>query len=77
MEVNATIDAVGLYCPVPIILATEKMRELKCGEVLEILCDDSDSLSDFPAWCKSTENKFLKVDRDGGIYKFYIMKLKE
>jgi len=29
MKVNATLDAVGLYCPVPVMLTTEKMKELK------------------------------------------------
>lgn len=77
METDATLDAVGLYCPVPVMLATEKIKELNKGEVLEILADDPDSLEDIPHWCKITGNRFLKITRENGIYKFYIQKASE
>ncbi|OIP36764.1 hypothetical protein AUJ95_09070 [Candidatus Desantisbacteria bacterium CG2_30_40_21] len=74
MKVNATLDAVGLYCPVPVMLTTEKMKELKKGDTLEILTDDPDSLEDIPNWCKIADHRFLKIARENGIYRFYLQK---
>lgn len=74
MEKYITLDTIGLYCPVPIMLTTEKIKELKSGEVLEVLSDDSDILEDMPAWCKKTGNKFLKFEKENGYYKLYVEK---
>lgn len=76
MRKDVTLDTIGLYCPVPIMLASEKMKELEIGDVLEILADDPDSLVDIPNWCKRTDNRFLKILRGNGIYKFYVQKQK-
>lgn len=73
-KVDASLDAVGLYCPAPIVLTTEKMHELEDGDVLEVLADDPEVLSDFPAWCKTTGHKFLKVEKENGIFKLYLQK---
>jgi len=77
MEADATLDAIGVYCPVPIMLTTEKMKELKKGQVLEVLADDPDILEDLPNWCKRTETKFLKLEKEDGFYKLYVRKESE
>ncbi len=74
MDADAILDAVGLYCPVPVMLITEKIKELNKGEIIEVLADDPDSLEDIPHWCKISGNKFLKIVRENGIYKFYVQK---
>lgn len=74
MKVDASLDAVGLYCPAPIMLTMDKLRELKSGDALEVLADDPEVLSDFPAWCKMTGNKFLKVEKGYGVFKLYLEK---
>ncbi|MEK9149242.1 MAG: sulfurtransferase TusA family protein [Candidatus Desantisbacteria bacterium] len=74
MNVDATLDTIGLYCPLPVMLATEKIKELAKGQILEVLADDPDSLEDIPHWCKTTGNKFLKVEKNEGNYRFYMRK---
>jgi len=77
MNADATLDAIGVYCPVPIMLTTEKMKELKKGQVLEVLADDMDILEDMPNWCKRSGSKFLKLEKEDGFYKLYVRKEKE
>ena len=74
MEFNvaATLDTVGMLCPIPVYLTNKKIKELQPGEVLEVLSDDEGILSDMPAWCKATGNEVLKSDRPEGKYRFYI-----
>lgn len=61
-----TLDCVGLYCPMPIVKTAQKMKEMKAGDVLEIIADDKGIKHDMPAWCKATGNECLSI-RDEGI----------
>ena len=40
MKADATLDCIGLYCPMPIAHTSHKLKEMKAGQVLEILADD-------------------------------------
>jgi tRNA 2-thiouridine synthesizing protein A len=77
MEADATLDCVGLYCPMPIIQTKAKMDELEIGQVLEVIADDKGIQSDMPAWCHSTGNEFLGFDEENGEYRVYVKKLKD
>lgn len=74
MKANATLDCVGLYCPMPIIQTVEKIREMAEGEVLEVIADDKGITSDMPAWCKSTGHEFLGIEERNGSYHVYVRK---
>ena len=74
MKADATLDCTGLYCPMPIIETTDKMRELETGQVLEVLADDKGIKTDMPAWCESTGNEFLGTEEEDGDYKVYVKK---
>ena len=74
MEADATLDTIGLYCPVPVMLTTEKIKELAKGQILEVLADDPDILEDLPNWCKRNGSKFLKLEKEDGFYKIYVRK---
>lgn len=74
MNADAILDAIDMYCPVPALLTTEKMKELKSGDILVILANDPDILEDIPNWCKRSGNRFLKIEKENEIYKLYVQK---
>ncbi len=74
---DVTLDCFGLTCPMPIYNASQKMKELKLGEVLEVLATDSGIVADMPDWCKRTGNEFIGAVEEDGEYKVYIRKLAE
>ena len=74
MKADKTLDCVGLYCPMPIVKTAEKIKEMKAGEVLEIVADDKGIKQDMPAWCQSTGNECLGIEEAGGEYKVYVKK---
>ena len=76
MKADATLDCVGLYCPMPIYNAASKLKELKPGQVLEVLASDEGIKADAPAWCQATGNELLGIEEEGGEYKVYIKKSK-
>jgi tRNA 2-thiouridine synthesizing protein A len=77
MKADATLDCTGLYCPMPIIETTDKIREMEIGQILEVLADDKGIKTDMPAWCESTGNELLGIEKEGGEYKVYVRKLVE
>jgi len=74
MEADATLDCVGLYCPMPIAQTAKKLSDMGEGQVLEVLADDEGIKEDMPAWCNITGNEFLGIEEDGREYKVYVRK---
>jgi len=74
MKSNAELDCLGLYCPMPIVKTVEKMKDLKPGEVLEILADDDGIKSDMPAWCQATGNELIAIEEENGKFRIFIRK---
>lgn len=77
MKADATLDCIGLYCPMPIYNTAKKLKELKPGQVLEVLADDEGIKEDIPAWCRSTGNELLGIEEEKGQYKAYVRKAKK
>ena len=74
MKADKSLDCVGLYCPMPIVKTSEKIKELKPGEVLEVIADDKGIKQDMPAGCQATGHEFLGVDDAEGEIKVYVKK---
>ncbi len=74
MKADQSLDCVGLYCPMPIVKTAEKIKELKAGEVLEVVADDKGITKDMPAWCRATGHEFLGTEEKGGEIKVYVKK---
>jgi len=74
MEADVTLDTFGLLCPMPIIKTAQKMKELKVGEVLEVLATDPGIREDMPAWCRATGNEYLGLEEREGEYRVYVRK---
>ncbi len=77
MKSDVTLDCYGLVCPMPIVLTSKKIKEMKTNEVLEVLSTDPGIEADMPAWCRVTGQEFLGTERDGEVVKVYIRKIKE
>ena len=71
-EVNARLDARGLFCPMPILKASQMLETLKSGERLEVLADDPAAPSDFVAFAKRTGNPLTEQSEDAGTYRFVL-----
>ncbi len=74
MKADQSLDCIGLYCPIPIVKTAELIKQLKIGEVLEIVADDEGIKEDMPAWCEATGHEFLGVEEKDGEIKTYVKK---
>ncbi|MFC1915725.1 sulfurtransferase TusA family protein [Chloroflexota bacterium] len=74
MKADQSLDCIGLYCPMPIVKTAEKFKELKTGEVLEVVADDKGIKQDMPAWCQATGNECLGMEEEGEEIKVFVKK---
>ena len=71
-----TLDTKGLKCPMPVVKTSKEIKNIAVGGVLEVLATDPGSIADITAWAKSTGNELLKAEREEGIFKFYLRRVK-
>jgi len=76
MTIDVTLDTLGLFCPIPVILTSKKMKQMTLDQTLEVLSDDEGIKKDMPAWCKNSGNEFLEMTQEGRIFKLYVRKKK-
>lgn len=74
MKANATLDAKGLSCPMPVVKARLEIDKLGAGDVLEVLATDPGSVSDFENFAKMTGHELLESNEDAGVYRYLIRK---
>jgi tRNA 2-thiouridine synthesizing protein A len=72
--VALTLDLKGLSCPLPIVKTAKAIKELKSGDLVEVLATDPGSVPDFAAWSRSTGNELVDHTHEGEIYRFVIRK---
>ncbi len=74
MKADQSLDCMGLYCPMPIVKTAQKIKDLKTGQVLEVVADDIGIKADMPAWTEATGHKFLGIEEADGEIKVYVKK---
>lgn len=74
IETDHRLNTLGLYCPIPVILTSKKMKELQQGEILEILSDDDGIKKDMPVWCKNSGNELLDLVQEEEVITMYVRK---
>lgn len=72
LEINTTVDARGLSCPMPIVRTALAAKPLPAGALIEVLATDPGSQRDFVAWSRSTGNELVEQTAEGSVYRFVI-----
>jgi len=71
---DEVLDTVGLFCPVPILRTSERIRRMPSGGILEIRSDDRVILIDLPAWCRSHGHDYLGSRQAAGAWRLFVRK---
>ncbi|MEO0106369.1 MAG: sulfurtransferase TusA family protein [candidate division WOR-3 bacterium] len=75
-NITKTLDARGLSCPMPIVKLSQAIKEMKIGEIIEVVASDPSFVPDVEAWCRKTEQKLLEIKEGTDEIKAYIQKIK-
>ncbi len=73
---NKILDARGLQCPMPVVKTSQEIKSIAVGEILQVLATDPGSMADISAWCKSTGNTLLSMEKGDGVFTFTIRREK-
>ena len=72
---DATLDATGLLCPLPVLKARRALKPLAPGAVLEVLATDPGAVRDFEHFCRTTGCELLEATAaPDGVLRFLLKK---
>jgi len=69
-----TLDAKGLVCPLPVLRANKAIKELRGGDVLEVLVTDPGAPKDLEIFCENTGHQLLDSREEDGFFAITIRK---
>ena len=73
-EYNEKFDATGLSCPMPILRSKKVLMRLNNGDVLYVISTDPDSVRDFEAFCRRSDNVLVDSSESGGKFHYFVQK---
>ena len=73
-EADHILDATGLFCPEPVMLLHNKIRDIAVGEVLQVLATDPSTQRDIPKFCTFLGHELLEADEFEGSYRYLLRK---
>lgn len=65
MSERFELDARRLLCPMPVIRAQDRIRDLATGDRLVVHCTDPGALNDIPAWCRINGHTVVETRTEG------------
>ncbi len=71
-----SVDARGLYCPMPVLKTREIFDSMNIGDTLQVIADDPAAESDLQNWARFTGQKVISVQRRGSEICFSIEKVR-
>ena len=71
------LDATGLFCPEPVMLLHNKIRDIAVGETLQVLATDPSTERDIPKFCLFLGHELLEQDTFEGQYRYVVRKQEE
>lgn len=72
----AVLDLKGLLCPMPIVKMAKAIREVEVGQTMEAIATDPGVMADVPAWCRSTNNELVSLEKVEKEFHFVIRRTK-
>jgi tRNA 2-thiouridine synthesizing protein A len=73
-EVSKVVDAKGLACPMPVLLARKGIDEIESGQVMLVESTDAVSKSDIPSWTRDMGHELMTSETEGPIFTYTIRK---
>jgi tRNA 2-thiouridine synthesizing protein A len=67
-----TLDLEGLLCPMPVIKIAKAIKEVQPGEIIEAFATDPGVMADIPAWCRSTGNELVVLEKRDKQFRFVV-----
>lgn len=73
-SIDHKLDTSGLYCPEPVMLLHNKVRDMQPGESVEVIATDPSTQRDIPKFCGFLGHQLLSQEQRGDQYVYLIRK---
>ena len=77
VKITHHLDAKGLFCPEPVMMLHNMIRDMQIGDVVEIQATDPSTKRDFLKFCNFLDQEMLASEEIDGVYRFLICKQSE
>lgn len=71
---DLVLDAVGLFCPEPVMMMHSKIRDIESGQILQVLATDPSTQRDIPKFCMFLGHELLSEEQVDGQFHYLIRK---
>jgi tRNA 2-thiouridine synthesizing protein A len=68
------LDTCGLFCPEPVMLLHNKVRDIGSGELLQVIATDPSTQRDIPKFCNFLGHELVEQRADDNCYYYLIRK---
>ena len=68
--VTMRLDLLGFLCPIPVHETRRVLRECEHGDMIEVICDDPETLHGIPALCDRLGVVLEEVEEKSGEFRF-------
>jgi len=68
------LDTCGLFCPEPVMLLHNKVRDIGSGELLQVIATDPSTQRDIPKFCNFLGHELVEERADDNRYYYLIRK---
>jgi tRNA 2-thiouridine synthesizing protein A len=76
LKASTSLDLKGLLCPIPVVRISQGVKQVAVGEVVEAFATDPGVLADIPAWCRTSGNELMKMERFEKGFRFLVRRAK-
>ena len=75
LNVPLTLNASGLFCPEPVMLLHNKIRDIDAGQLLKLVATDPSTSRDVPNFCHFLGHELLESTEEDGSFVYLIRKV--
>lgn len=69
---DTLLDTSGLYCPEPIMLMHNKVRDMHSGQILKVVATDPATTRDVPKFCQFLGHELIQQSESADGYAYFI-----
>lgn len=74
MTDDHVLDARGLFCPEPVMLLHNVIRDMEEGQVVQVVATDPSTQRDIPKFCSFLGHELLRQEESEGCYRYWLRK---
>jgi len=74
IDTDHILDATGLFCPEPVMLLHNKIRDMEIGQVIQVLATDPSTQRDIPKFCLFLGHELLQQEQTDGCFRYWLKK---